>query len=79
MFNKIIGKISSWKTTKKTLYAAIVSAAVYTAVNLIFNRSGVTVDDTLTENVFDFLKWTVVSGGAISGVKILKNAEGGEE
>ena len=75
----MLKKISGWKTTKKTLYAAIASAAVYTAVNLIFNRNGVSVDDTLTENVFDFLKWTVVSGGAISGVKILKNTDGGEE
>lgn len=72
-------RIAKWKTTKKTLYAAFASAAVYTAINLLFNQNGVTVDDTLTENVFDFLKWTVVSGGAISGVKILKNAEGGEE
>jgi hypothetical protein len=76
-------KLSGWKTTKKTLYIAIVMAVAYTTINLLLNSKTLPVDSTLTSEVFSFLKWIVATGGALSGAKIIKGTaednEGGEE
>lgn len=75
---KLLNKISSWSTTKKSLYFALMACVVYTSANLTLNAKGASVDDTLTERFFDFLQTIAVAGGALSGAKIVKDKKGVE-
>ena len=76
---KLIEKMKKWTTAKKSLYYALLFFTAYTAVNLAMNYKGVSVDDTLTESVFDLLKTVIVSGGALQGAKIFKGEKKGVE
>lgn len=75
---KLMEKFAGWTTTKKSLYFALVSSAVYAAANLALNAKGVSVDDMLTDRFFDFLQTVAVAGGALSGAKIVKDKKGVE-
>jgi hypothetical protein len=68
---KIMEKMSKWTTTKKTLYFAMAAMVCYTGFHLLLNSLGASIDTELTDQVFSFLKWIVVTGGAISGVKLV--------
>lgn len=76
---RLIKRILAWSTTKKSLYFALVFFGIYTALNLLLNWKGVSVDETLTERVFDLLETLVIAGGALSGAKIVKGEEKGVE
>ena len=76
---KFLNKVREWNTRKKSLYFALVFTAGYTAANLVLNWKGVSVDDVLTEKVFDLLKTVIIASGALSGAKIVKGEEKGVE
>ena len=76
---KFIKKVMDWSTRKKSLCFALVCFVVYTTVNLVLNWRGVSVDDILTEKVFDLLKTVIIASGALSGAKIFKGEEKGVE
>lgn len=61
-----------WKTRKTILVFTIFCACLYTALGLFMNYNDKMIDGTLTSEVFDFLKWLVVSGGAITIAKTIK-------
>lgn len=69
MIKKGIKKVLGWSTSKKSLYFALLAFVGYTVVNLIMNWKGMSVDDTLTDNVFDLLKTIVIASGALGGAK----------
>lgn len=69
MIKKIIKRVLGWSTSKKSLYFALLVFTGYTAVNLTMNWKSISVDDTLTENVFGLLKTIVIASGALGGAK----------
>lgn len=75
----LIKKVMGWATSKKSLYFSLAFVAVYTAVNLTLNLKGISVDDTLTEKVFDLFKTVIIASGALSGAKIVKGEKKGVE
>ena len=76
---KFLKRVLDWSTRKKSLYFALVCFAGYTAVNLVLNWKGVSVDEILTEKVMDLLKTVIIASGALSGAKIVKGEEKGVE
>ena len=76
---KVLKRIADWSTRKKSLYFSLAVFAGYTAVNLVLNWKGVSVDEILTEKVFDLLKTVIIASGALSGAKIVKGEEKGAE
>ncbi|MGF6375140.1 hypothetical protein M2140_000174 [Clostridiales Family XIII bacterium PM5-7] len=60
------------KTRKIVLFICMLSVFIYTVLAMIFQCTGVGVDSTLTDNVFDFCKWLVVTGCAITIAKVAK-------
>ena len=61
-----------WKTRKTILVFTIFCACLYTVIGLYMNYNDKIIDSTLTVEVFNFLKWLVVSGGAITIAKTVK-------
>lgn len=76
--NKFIANLKKWKTSKTTLFIAIWMCTIYTVVNCIFGivntkyGSVFYFDSTQTSEWFEFWKWVVISGGAITVTKIAK-------
>ena len=75
----IIKKAMEWATSKKSLYFSLAFVTAYTAVNLTLNLRGISVDDTLTEKVFDLFKTVIIASGALSGAKIVTGEKKGAE
>lgn len=55
-----------WKTRKTTLIFAIVCVCIYSVISIIMVCCNKTPDGTLTEQIFSFFKWLVVTGCAIT-------------
>lgn len=66
-------KIESWSTTKKSFYFAILFMVAYVVTNLALNWISVSVDDTLTTEVFTTIRLIITSGGVLTGAKMIKN------
>lgn len=77
--NNLRKKIASWSTTKKSFYFAILFMAAYVTTNLALNWIGVTVDDTLTTEVFTTIRLIITSGGVLTGAKIIRNKDEKDE
>ena len=75
---KLKKKIASWSTTKKSFYFAILFMAAYVTTNLALNWISVTVDDTLTTEVFTTIRLIITSGGVLTGAKMIKKKDGVE-
>lgn len=69
---KLRKKIASWSTTKKSFYFAILFMAAYVTTNLALNWISVSVDDTLTTEVFATIRLIITSGGVLTGAKMIK-------
>lgn len=76
---KLRKKIASWSTTKKSFYFAILFMAAYVTTNLALNWISVTVDDTLTTEVFTTIRLIITSGGVLTGAKIIRNKDEKDE
>lgn len=76
---KLRKKIASWSTTKKSFYFAILFMATYVTTNLALNWISVTVDDTLTTEVFTTIRLIITSGGVLTGAKIIRNKDEKDE
>lgn len=76
---KLKKKIASWSTTKKSFYFAILFMAAYVTTNLALNWISVTVDDTLTTEVFTTIRLIITSGGVLTGAKIIRNKDEKDE
>ena len=61
-----------WKTRKATLIFSVLCICVYTAVGIVMGFLDHSLDSTLTEQVFNFFKWLVVTGCAITVSKVIK-------
>ena len=55
-----------WKTRKATLIFAIVCVCIYSVISIIMVCCNKAPDGTLTEQIFSFFKWLVVTGCAIT-------------
>lgn len=60
------------KTRKLFLIVSVAIILVYIVISLIFAAKEITIDSTLTENVFDFFKWLVMTGCVITVAKVVK-------
>ena len=76
---KLKKKIASWSTTKKSFYFAILFMAAYVTTNLALNWISVSVDDTLTTEVFSTIRLIITSGGVLTGAKIIRNKDEKDE
>ena len=76
---KLRKKIASWSTTKKSFYFAILFMAAYVTTNLALNWISVSVDDTLTTEVFTTIRLIITSGGVLTGAKIIRNKDEKDE
>lgn len=61
-----------WKTRKTTLIFSVVCALTYTITGIILSFFDKSLDSTLTEQVFSFLKWLVLTGCTITIAKVIK-------
>ena len=76
---KLKKKIAGWSTTKKSFYFAILFMVTYVAINLVLNWISVSVDDTLTTEVFTTIRLIITSGGVLTGAKIIRNKDEKDE
>lgn len=73
------------KTRNVMLLAAVCIVLIYTAVDVTFGFLGMKLgsvyqlDSTLTAQVFEFAKWIVVSGAAITVAKTAKGKTNSDE
>lgn len=72
---KLRKKIAGWSTTKKSFYFAILFMAAYVTTNLALNWISVSVDDTLTTEVFTTIRLIITSGGVLTGAKLIKKKD----
>lgn len=76
---------SNEKTRNKILLFAIVFVLVYTILDIVYGFVALMfsipaqLDPTLTTNVFDFSKWLVTTGAAITVTKTLKGRTNSDE
>ena len=61
-----------WKTRKTTLIFSICFVVVYIVIGIIMGFKNLTLDSTLTTEVFSFFKWLTVTGCAITITKVVK-------
>lgn len=67
------------KTRKIFLSVSVSVIILYTVISIICNIRGISIDSTLTENVFDFFKWLVVTGCTITVAKVIKGKTNSDE
>lgn len=70
------------KTRKIFLFLSVFAILLYIVVSIWCTINGIYIDSTLTENVFDFFKWLVVTGCTITIAKVMKgktNSDSDEE
>jgi hypothetical protein len=73
------------KTRNKLLVVCCCFVIVYTAIDIVMGFVSMSLgytaqlDSTLTSNVFDFAKWVVVSGAAITVAKTCKGNTNSDE
>lgn len=60
------------KTRKLFLILSVVIILVYIVISLIFSAKEIMIDSALTENVFEFFKWLVMTGCVITVAKVVK-------
>lgn len=68
-----------WKTRKATLVFSIVGGVIYTIIGIVMGFFDKSIDGTLTEQWFEFLKWVVLSGGMITVSKVMKGKTNSDE
>lgn len=61
-----------WKTRKTTLIFSVLCVCVYIVIGIVMGFLGKSLDGTLTEQVFSFFKWLVITGCAITISKVCK-------
>lgn len=66
-----------WKTRKATLVFSIFCVCLYTTICLVMSFFDKTPDTTLTSEIFDFFKWLVITGCAITIIR--KNSKQSSE
>lgn len=66
-----------WKTRKTTLVFSIFCVCLYTTICLVMSFFDKTPDATLTSEIFDFFKWLVITGCAITIIR--KNSKQSSE
>lgn len=73
------------KTRNVMLLCSVAMVLIYTVVDIVFGFAGMRLgyalqlDSTLTDRVFDFAKWIVVSGAAITVAKTAKGSTNSDE
>ena len=61
-----------WKTRKTTLIFSVLLICIYTTIGVLMGFLDKTLDSTLTEQIFSFCKWLVLTGCAITISKVCK-------
>lgn len=61
-----------WKTRKTTLIFSVLCICIYISIGIVLGFFDKTLDSTLTEQVFSFFKWLVMTGCFITITKVVK-------
>lgn len=61
-----------WKTRKTVLIFSVLCVCTYTVFGIILAFADKSLDSSLTEQLFSFFKWLVVTGCAITISKVFK-------
>lgn len=61
-----------WKTRKTVLIFSVLCVCAYTVFGIILAFADKSLDSALTEQLFSFFKWLVVTGCAITISKVFK-------
>ena len=61
-----------WKTRKATLIFSVLCVCAYIVIGILMGFLDHSLDSTLTEQVFSFFKWLVITGCAITVSKVIK-------